>query len=249
MPALLTPQTLLIDADDTLWENNVYFDQAIADFIERLNHQHLSPDEVRKFLYDVERETVLERGYGSHSFSNSLVKCFERLAEKPVTPAFLFAALLWEPVREEAETMIANGVEPVAAWASASDRVMTEQAQRVAVPRRFAGSIEEIWVLQPRFEQRVKKRVSRLLAHPRFRAAYDFLLLRSSESPALTELAEWWTAAQHMDQQELSRQFTPAPIGPDGLVERDPAAKRRRPRRRRRKAKSEAGPEGGTPAE
>jgi putative hydrolase of the HAD superfamily len=86
MSSLSIPQTLLIDADDTLWENNVYFDQAIADFIERLNHQHLSPDEVRKFLYEVERETVLERGYGSHSFSHSLVKCFERLAEKPVTP-------------------------------------------------------------------------------------------------------------------------------------------------------------------
>ncbi len=84
--ALSTPQTLLIDADDTLWENNVYFEKAIADFIERLNHQHLSPEEVRAFLYEVERETVLERGYGSHSFSHSLVKCFERLSEKPVTP-------------------------------------------------------------------------------------------------------------------------------------------------------------------
>src|SRR5882724_9624538 len=82
----MLPQTLLIDADDTLWENNVYFDQAIADFIERLNHQHLAPHEVRAFLYEVERETVLERGYGSHSFSHSLVKCFERLSEKPVTP-------------------------------------------------------------------------------------------------------------------------------------------------------------------
>jgi putative hydrolase of the HAD superfamily len=80
------PQTLLIDADDTLWENNVYFEQAIAGFIERLNHQHLSPQEVRLFLNQVERETILERGYGSHSFAHSLVKCFERLAEKPVTP-------------------------------------------------------------------------------------------------------------------------------------------------------------------
>ena len=52
---IITPQTLLIDADDTLWENNVYFDQAIADFIERLNHKHMSPDEVRAFLYEVER--------------------------------------------------------------------------------------------------------------------------------------------------------------------------------------------------
>jgi putative hydrolase of the HAD superfamily len=83
---IITPQTLLIDADDTLWENNVYFDQAIADFIERLNHKHMSPDEVRAFLYEVERETVVEHGYGSHSFSRSLVKCFERLSEQPVTP-------------------------------------------------------------------------------------------------------------------------------------------------------------------
>jgi putative hydrolase of the HAD superfamily len=82
----MLPQTLLIDADDTLWENNVYFDQAIADFIERLNHKHMSPDEVRSFLYEVERETVVEHGYGSHSFSRSLVKCFERLSEQPVTP-------------------------------------------------------------------------------------------------------------------------------------------------------------------
>jgi putative hydrolase of the HAD superfamily len=82
----ILPQTLLIDADDTLWENNVYFEQAIAGFIERLNHQHLSPQEVRLFLNQVERETILERGYGSHSFAHSLVKCFERLAEKPVTP-------------------------------------------------------------------------------------------------------------------------------------------------------------------
>jgi putative hydrolase of the HAD superfamily len=83
----LSPQTLMIDADDTLWENNVYFEQAIAEFIERLNHQHMSPEEVRHFLNGVERETIMERGYGSHSFAHSLVKCFERLSESPVTPA------------------------------------------------------------------------------------------------------------------------------------------------------------------
>jgi putative hydrolase of the HAD superfamily len=82
---LSPPQNLLIDADDTLWENNIYFERTIADFIERLNHQHMSPQEVRLFLNEVERETILERGYGSHSFAHSLVKCFERLAEKPIT--------------------------------------------------------------------------------------------------------------------------------------------------------------------
>jgi putative hydrolase of the HAD superfamily len=79
-------QTLLIDCDDTLWENNIYFERTIADFIERLNHQHMSPQEVRLFLNDVERENILKHGYGSHSFAHSLVTCFERLAEKPVTP-------------------------------------------------------------------------------------------------------------------------------------------------------------------
>jgi poly(A) polymerase len=169
-------------------------------------------------------------------------------AEKPVTPAFLFAALLWEPVRAAAEELIAAGTDPAAAWATASTRIMSEQAQRVAIPRRFASSIEEIWMLQPRFEQRVKKRVFRLLAHPRFRAAYDFLLLRSSESPALTELAEWWTAAQQMDHQELARQFAPQPpLTPEGAAATE-APKRRRPRRRRRKAKP-ASEGGATPAE
>src|SRR5262245_14650702 len=86
MPHLPTSQTLLIDADDTLWENNIYFERTIADFIERLNHQQMSPQEVRLFLNEVERETILERGYGSHSFAHSLVTCFERLALQPITP-------------------------------------------------------------------------------------------------------------------------------------------------------------------
>jgi putative hydrolase of the HAD superfamily len=86
MPPLAAPQTLLIDCDDTLWENNIYFEQTIADFIERLNHQHLSPHEVRQFLNDVERKNILKHGYGSHSFAHSLVTCFERLALQPITP-------------------------------------------------------------------------------------------------------------------------------------------------------------------
>src|SRR5499427_7742342 len=78
-------QALLIDADDTLWENNVYFEQAIVEFMRILNHQEMTPAEVRQFLNQVERETILERGYGAHSFAHSLVKTFERLAAQPVT--------------------------------------------------------------------------------------------------------------------------------------------------------------------
>ena len=85
MPQFSRGQTLLIDADDTLWENNIYFERAIAAFISYLNHHEYSPAEVRQTLNAVERETILERGYGLSSFSRSLVNCFERLSVEPVT--------------------------------------------------------------------------------------------------------------------------------------------------------------------
>ncbi|MGH9517378.1 MAG: HAD family hydrolase [Terriglobales bacterium] len=81
------PQTLLIDADDTLWENNVYFERAITDFISFLNHRDRTPAEVREILNDVERECIVTHGYGLPSFTRSLVMTFERLAIEPITPA------------------------------------------------------------------------------------------------------------------------------------------------------------------
>jgi putative hydrolase of the HAD superfamily len=79
-------QTLLIDADDTLWENNIYFERAIARFISFLNHHEYSPAEVRETLNQVERESIVTHGYGLHSFAHSLVDTFERLSVDPVTP-------------------------------------------------------------------------------------------------------------------------------------------------------------------
>jgi len=88
MPSRLPPgQNLLIDADDTLWENNIYFERAIANFISFLNHHEYTPDEVREVLYEVERENIREHGYGMHSFALALVKCFEQLSVEPLTPA------------------------------------------------------------------------------------------------------------------------------------------------------------------
>jgi putative hydrolase of the HAD superfamily len=85
MPMFPEGQTLLIDADDTLWENNIYFERAIAAFISYLNHHEYSPAEVRQALNAVERETILSHGYGLTSFTRSLVTCFERLSPAPVT--------------------------------------------------------------------------------------------------------------------------------------------------------------------
>ena len=82
----LARQTLLIDADDTLWENNIYFERAIASFISYLDHRLYNPEQVRERLNSVERATISARGYGLRSFRQSLVTCFEQLTDHPITP-------------------------------------------------------------------------------------------------------------------------------------------------------------------
>jgi putative hydrolase of the HAD superfamily len=77
---------LLIDADDTLWENNVYFERAITSFISYLDHRIHTPEEVRGHLNQVEHATIRAHGYGLHSFRRSLITCFEQLADEPLTP-------------------------------------------------------------------------------------------------------------------------------------------------------------------
>ena len=84
--ALLTNQTLLVDADDTLWENNIYFERAITSFISYLDHQVHTADEVRERLNLCERATIAAHGYGVQSFRRSLIDCFEQLSDSPVTP-------------------------------------------------------------------------------------------------------------------------------------------------------------------
>jgi putative hydrolase of the HAD superfamily len=98
-------QTLLVDADDTLWENNIYFERAIANFISFLNHHEYTPEEVREVLNQVERESIVTHGYGLHSFAHSLVETFERLAVEPITPA------LHETINGFAHTIAGHPVE------------------------------------------------------------------------------------------------------------------------------------------
>lgn len=124
---------------------------------------------------------------------------------KPVTPAFLFAALLWEPLRERVTRLHAAGASEQDAIAAAADEVVRSQVQRIALPRRFSIPMREIWSMQPRFEQRTGKRSLRLLAHPRFRAAYDFLLLRAEAGEPIAELADWWTHFLSLDEAERQK--------------------------------------------
>lgn len=101
-------QTFLIDADDTLWENNVYFERAIASFISFLNHREYTPQQVREKLNEVERESIVKHGYGVHSFANSLVDCFECLSSDPVTSE------LHETIRKFAFEIVDHPIEIIA---------------------------------------------------------------------------------------------------------------------------------------
>lgn len=98
-------QTLLIDADDTLWENNVYFERAIANFISFLEHKELSPKEVRGVLNEVERDCIISHGYGLNSFVEALTRTFERVSVEPLTPA------LHETIHGFARTIAEHPVE------------------------------------------------------------------------------------------------------------------------------------------
>jgi len=125
-----------------------------------------------------------------------------RLAEdKPVTPAFLLAALLWIPVRDLANDHESNGLSEMDAIHLASDAVISHQIRTTSMPRRFTHMARDMWSLQVRLKNIRGKRPLKLLAHQRFRAAYDFLLLRAEAGEDVQELASWWTAFQeeHMD--------------------------------------------------
>jgi poly(A) polymerase len=116
--------------------------------------------------------------------------------EKPITPAFLFAAFLWQPLKQRAALLVEDGVTEYDAVMIAADEIFSEQSRAIAVPRRFSAITKQIWTLQRRFNRTSGKRWKRIFNEDRFRAGYDFLLLREAEDPELKKLGEFWTKAQ-----------------------------------------------------
>jgi poly(A) polymerase len=124
--------------------------------------------------------------------------------DKSVAPGFLFACLLWPAYCRELAVLQNSGCDISVAQQRASDRVTMRQIDRIAIPRRFSMPMHEIWQLQTRFAQRQRKRVFRMLAHPRFRAAYDFLELRAFGAPELEEELAFWREAQVASPEQLA---------------------------------------------
>jgi poly(A) polymerase len=158
-------------------------------------------------------------------------------ADKPVTPTFLFAILLWGAVLRELNERQAGPSPDLTQLMQACDTVLRAQQSRVAIPRRYGVPMRELLMLQPRFSRRSGVKSLSLLQHPRFRAAYDFLLLRAQAGVADPELAQWWTDVQLLSQEERVALVQSRPpdapsaaiSGGEGVIE----APRRRRRRRR----------------
>ncbi|PWY55277.1 polynucleotide adenylyltransferase PcnB [Legionella qingyii] len=141
--------------------------------------------------------------------------------EKPVTPAFLFAVLLWFPMIERAQELQKTGIDPLPSIDKAMSLVIAEQNQIISIPKRYTQIIREIWLLQYRFAKRLGGRAFNLLQHPRFRAAFDFMALRALAGDESMELAQWWTAFQDAGEAEQAKMV--AQLKPDM-----PKRKRRR---------------------
>ncbi len=159
----------------------------------------------------------------------------QRVADgRAVTPMFLFAVLLFGPVSVRAQRRFEGGMKASQAIAESCDEVMRQQAQRIGLPKRFSIPMREMLALQPRFHQRAGRRGLGFLSHPRFRAAYDFLLLRveaGGEDPAI---GQWWTEIQELPQDE--RLARAEALRPEPRQDGAKRKRRRRGGRGRRKA-------------
>lgn len=175
-------------------------------------------------------DVIFEQPMGERFVQLSLEQTDARVRSgKPVSPAFLFAALLWHEVLAAWKKLERQGQQRIPALFRAMDTVLDIQTGKLAIPRRFTAVMKEIWAMQPRLEQRNGRRPFGVLANDKFRAGFDFLVLRAQSGEAPEELAQWWERFQRAS--EAERQAM--------LIEPQPGERRRRRRRRR---KGPAGP-------
>ena len=174
-------------------------------------------------------DVILEQPLGERFVTLALAQTDERvLAERPVSPAFLFAALLWHEVLAAWKARQARGERAMPALEAAMDDVLDTQCAKLAITRKLTATMREVWAMQSRFEQRSGQRAYRLLEAARFRMAYDFLALRAASGEVPAELEAWWRAFQSADAETRKAMLLPE-TGP-----------RKRRRRRRKKRPAEA---------
>lgn len=178
-------------------------------------------------------DVVLEQPMGEKFVRLALASTDDRVKQgKPVSPGFLFASLLWHQVLEKWTAYQAAGEYPIPALHLAADDVLNTQTDKLALQRKIASDMRDIWAMQPRFERRIGKSPYKLLEHLRLRAGYDFLLLRCASGEIDSEIGEWWTAFIDADGAGREELLTKKP----GAANEGPAKKRPRRRSRSRAA-------------
>ncbi len=187
-------------------------------------------------------DVILEQPLGERFVEQALTNTDQRIREgKSISPGFLFAALLWHEVLAHWNKRKAKNEIAIPALFAAMSDVLDRQAEKLAITKRLVGDIKEIWSLQPRFEQRSGKRPYGLLGHPRFRAGYDFMLLRVQTGEIDASLGDWWTRFIESDGAAQEALIAGAP------KDHAPAKKRRRRSPNRRRGPNTDG--GHTPAD
>ncbi|EPC00109.1 poly(A) polymerase [Litchfieldella anticariensis FP35 = DSM 16096] len=190
-----------------------------------------------EMLFPEAEEAMAELPWAESLIERALANTDTRIREeRPVTPAFLFAALLWPGVTRRMEAIQAEGMPPIPALQAASQQAVSRQLQHISIPKRFSMPMRDIWDLQQRLPKRRGKRAIQTREHPRFRAAYDFLLLREEAGEIEPGLGQWWTAFQNADDHEQHRMLSK--LGDDQASN---GSRKRRPRKRRRRAPSSLG--------
>ncbi len=175
-------------------------------------------------------DVVLEQPLGEKFVMLALKNTDDRILEgKSSNPSFLFAALLWHEVLK-AWQIQQKHAPMIPALYNAMDEVVQLQAKKLAIHNRFVSTMKEIWAMQPRFEQRAGKRPFALITHPRYRAAYDFMLLRAESGEIATEIGEWWTTFAHASSEQRTAMLLP-----------DTTPKKRRKRKPKKTAVKDAG--------
>lgn len=196
----------------------------------------LKEHDLLKYLFPFTAPLVKDDDYSDRFICAALTNTDKRIQEgKPVTPAFLFAALLWLPVRDNAALLQEQGMTSLQAMQIAGDEITREQVAYVTLPKRFSYPMREIWINQLRLEMRRGKRPLRLLSQPRFRASYDFMLLRNQAGESLQELCDWWTEFQ-VENEDHQRQMV-------NTVSRGNGAAKGQGKKRRRKSKKKTSKE------
>jgi poly(A) polymerase len=182
-------------------------------------------------------DVVLEQPHGEKFITLALTSTDDRVrAGKPVSPGFLFAALLWQQVQDRWQKHTANGEYPIPGLHRAMDEVLDTQTEKLAIQKRFVADMKEIWAMQPRLEKHSGRTALKLLEHPRFRAAYDFLLLRCESGELDADVGLWWT------------DFVEGDISARDVLLTNGPTKERTPRRRRRRGGRGSKAEGGIEA-